>query len=60
MSQTKLAKVFLTFGDGVFGDKADGIGPFKAFGWDKGFTSTLFQAETFVGGGDLPISFLRA
>ena len=50
---------FFTFGDGVFGDKEDGICLFNAFGGETGFTSTLCQAENIVGGGDLPSRFLR-
>ena len=50
---------FFTFGDGVFGDKEEGIGPFNAFGGKTGFTSTLCQAEKFVGGGDFPSRFLE-
>ena len=42
----------------MFGDKEDGIGPFNTFGGETVFTSTLCQAETFVGGGDLPSRFL--
>ena len=51
---------FFTFGDGVFEDKEYGIGPFNAFGGETVFTSTLCQAEKFVGGGDFPSRFLRA
>ena len=51
---------FFTFGDGVFGDKEDGIGPFNEFGGETGFTSTLFQVEQIVGDGDFPSRFLRA
>ena len=39
---------FFTFGDGVFGDKQYGIGPFNVFGGDTGFTSTLCQAEKLL------------
>ena len=35
---------FFTFGDGVFGDREDGIGPFNVFRGNIGFASTLFQA----------------
>ena len=35
---------FFTFGDGVFGDKEYGIGPFNEFGGKTVFTSTLCQA----------------
>ena len=42
----------------MFGSKEYGIVPFNAFGGDTGFTSTLCQAETFVGGGDIPNHFL--
>ena len=51
---------FFTFGYGVFGDKEDGIGTFNAFGGETVFTSTLYQAENFVGGGDFPSCFLGA
>ena len=51
---------FFTFGDGFFGDKENGIVPFISFGGETGFTSTLCQVETFVGGGGLPSRFLRA
>ena len=36
---------FLVFGDGVFGDKEDGIDPFNTFGGVIRFTSTLCQAK---------------
>ena len=36
---------FFTLGDGVFGDKEYGIGPFNAFGGETGFTYILCQAE---------------
>ena len=49
-----------TFGDGVIGEKEYGIGTFYAFGGEKGFTSTLCQAEKFVGSGDFPSRFLGA
>ena len=42
----------------MFGEKEYGIGPFNAFVGDTGFTSTLCQAKTFVGGGDIPNHFL--
>ena len=46
MSQTNLAYViFLTFGEGVFGDKEYGISTFNMFGGETGFTSNLCQAE---------------
>ena len=51
--------MFFTFGDGVFGYKEDGIGTFNAFERETIFTSTLCQAEKFVGGGDFPSRFLR-
>ena len=51
---------FFTFGYGMFGDKEYGIGPFNVFGWGTVFTSTLCQAEKFVGGGDFPSRFLGA
>ena len=44
----------------MFGDKEDGIGPFNAFRGEIVFTSTLCQAETFVGGGELPSRFFGA
>ena len=44
----------------MFGDKEDGIGTFNTFGGVAGFTSTLFQAEKFVCGGDFPCRFLEA
>ena len=46
------------FGDGVFGDKEDGIGPFNTFGGDTGFTSTLCQAEKKICSRDSPSRFL--
>ena len=49
-----------TFWDGVFGDKEDGIGPFNTFGGETGYTSTLCQAEKFIGSGDFPSCFLGA
>ena len=51
---------FFVFGGGMFGDKADGIGTFNAFGGVTGFTSTLCQAEKIVYGGDFPSRFLGA
>ena len=51
---------FFTFGNGVFGDKEEGIGTFNTFGGKTGFTSTLCQAEKFVGGGDFPSRFFGA
>ena len=33
--------IFSLFGDGVFGNKEDGIGPFNVFGGDTGSTPTL-------------------
>ena len=45
---------FFVFGDGVFGDREDGIVPFNTFGGEAGFTSNLCQAEEFVCGGDSP------
>ena len=36
---------FFVFGDGVFGDREDGIVPFNTFGGVTGFTSTLCQVE---------------
>ena len=48
------------FGDGVFRDKEDYIVPFNAFGGETGFTSTLYQVEKIVCGGDLPSRSLRA
>ena len=61
MLQTKLAWViFFTFGDDVFGDKEYGIFSFNAFGEETEFTSTLCQAEKFVGSGDFPSRFLEA
>ena len=32
---------FFVFGDGVFGDKEDGIGPVNVFGGETGFIPTL-------------------
>ena len=32
---------FFVFGDRVYVDKENGIGPINAFGWETGFTATL-------------------
>ena len=32
---------FFVCGDGVSGDKEDGVGPVNAFGWETCFTATL-------------------
>ena len=52
------ARGFFTLGDSLFGDKKYCVGAFNAFGGGIGFTSTLCQAEKFVGGGNLPSPFL--
>ena len=56
----KVGIVFFIFGDGVFGDKEDGIGPFIGFGGGTVFTITLCQVEKNVGDGDFPSRFLGA
>ena len=44
----------------MFGDKEDVIDPFNAFGGETRFSSSLCQAEKFIGGGDLPSRFIGA
>ena len=51
---------FFTFGCGLFGDKKYCVGAFNLFVGETRFSSTLYQAEKIVGGGNLPVQFLRA
>ena len=59
-SRRSWRKFFLTFRDGLFGYKIDYVGAFKGFVGNTVFTLTLWQAEKFVGGGNVPSYFLGA